>query len=82
MTILFTALALAAAPAPASVQPAPPASHATHAQHAAPGAQSPGGAKPQGAGCACCKDMGAGKMDCCAKHGEHGAKPSGHSANH
>ena len=78
MTILFTALALAAAPASASVQPAPPASHATHAQHA--GQQSPGGAKPQG--CSCCKDMGASKMECCAKHGEAGVKPAGHSANH
>ena len=81
MTILFTAIALSAAPAPA-VQPAPPAPamHAQHAQHAQP---APPGAKPQGEMCPCCKQMPAsGKMECCSKRGEsHGAQHSGHSAN-
>jgi len=78
MSFLITAMALAAAPAPAAVQPAAaPAIHAEHAQAAKPGA------KPQGEGCSCCKDMaGDGKMECCAKHGEgHGEHP-GHDAGH
>ena len=81
MSILITAMALAAAPAPAAVQPAAtPAPHAHHAQATKPAA------KPQGEGCSCCKDMAAGgKMECCAKHGqghgEHG-QHSGHDAAH
>lgn len=87
MTILLTAMALAASPATAAVQPAQAAAPAMHAQHAplaqhaqhALGAQS--GPAPKSAGCACCKDMaGAAKMDCCAKHGEgHDAKHDRHS---
>lgn len=78
MSILITAMALAAAPAPTAVQPAPaPASHAQHAQATKPGA------KPQGEGCSCCKDMAAGgKMECCAKHGEGHGEHSGHDSGH
>ena len=76
MSILITAMALAAAPATAA-QPASapaPAVHAPHAQPAQPGA------KPQGDGCSCCKKMTeGGKMECCAKHGEH--KAGGHSGH-
>jgi hypothetical protein len=80
MTILFTALAIAAAPA--SVQPAPAATHGAHGQHSQHAQQSSPSAKSSGDGCPCCKDMaGGGKMDCCAKHGEgHGADHSSHSA--
>ncbi len=80
MTILITAMALAAAPATTAVQPASTPMHAMHAQQAQP-AQS--GAKPQSEGCSCCKDMGAGgKMECCAKHDKaDGAEHSGHKAN-
>ncbi len=76
MSILITAMALAAAPAPGTVQPAAaPASHGQHAQATKPGA------KPQGEGCSCCKDMaGGGKMECCAKHGEGDGEHSGHGA--
>ena len=83
MTILFTALALAATPSPASVQPASPSASAAHAQHATHPQQSQPGAKSQGEGCPCCKEMaGSGKMECCAMHGEgHGADHSRHSAN-
>ena len=80
MTILITAMALAAAPAATAVQPTATPAHAMHAQQAQP-AQS--GAKPQAEGCSCCKAMGGGgKMGCCAKHGEaEGAEHSGHKAN-
>lgn len=74
MTILLTAMALAASPAPAAVQPVPagtPAMHAQHAQHAQPVHGAQPGAKSKADGCACCKDMSGGaKMECCAKHGE------------
>ena len=78
MSILITAMALAAASAPVAVQPAAaPATHAQHAQSAKPGT------KPQGEGCSCCKDMVAGsKMECCAKHGEGHGQHSGHDASH
>ena len=81
MTILFTAMAIAAQAATASVQPAPPAMHGMQAPQAQ---RSATGAKPSGDGCACCKDMAGGaKMECCAKHGEgHGAEHSGHSTKH
>lgn len=78
MTILITAMALAAAPA-ATAQPAPaapPAAHAHHAQHAQPAQP---GAKPKGEGCSCCKNMAdGGKMECCAKHGKEAGEHSGH----
>lgn len=74
MSILITAMALAAAPATTAAQPAPAARPATHTQHAQPGA------KPQGEGCSCCKKMAeGGKMECCAKHGKGQAgEHSGH----
>jgi hypothetical protein len=77
MSILITAMALAAAPAPAAVQPAAaPATH-PHAQATKPGAE------PRGEGCSCCKDMAAGgKMECCAKHGEGHDEHSKHDAGH
>lgn len=58
MSILLTALTLAAA---AAAQPAPTAP-ADHAQHQP-------GQKHEAEGC-CCKKMAGGNMDCCAKHGE------------
>lgn len=81
MTILFTAVALAAAPVPAVAQPAASAAHAMHAQQAQP--LKPG-AKPQGEGCSCCKGVAGGaKMSCCAMHGKgHDAEHSGQSAKH
>jgi hypothetical protein len=81
MTILFTVLALATAPAPTSAQAATPATqvHAQHAQHAHP--TTPAG-KMSGEGCPCCDMAGGGTMACCAKHGEgHGAEHSGHSGH-
>jgi hypothetical protein len=81
MTILFSALAIAAAPAPATVQPATPAMQGTHAQHSQQAQQSGAPAKATGRGCSCCKDMG-GMMEGGAKRGEgHGAGHSGHSTN-
>lgn len=79
MSILIS-IALAAAQGPAAVQPAPASDHAMHAQHAQP---SKPGAKPQGEGCPCCKNMAeGGKMECCAKQGEgHAGEHSGHSAH-
>ncbi|HEU4704141.1 MAG TPA: hypothetical protein VFS45_00305 [Sphingomicrobium sp.] len=75
MTILITALALAAAPA-ATAQPTPAAPPAAHAHHAQP---APPGAKPQGEGCSCCKKMAdGGKMECCAKPGQEAGEHSGH----
>lgn len=84
MSILITAMALAATPTPAAVQPAPaaaPAMHAHPAQHSQPPRP---GAKPQGEGCSCCKTMvGGGKMECCAKHGKNqSSEHSGHDASH
>ncbi len=82
MSILITAMALAATPASAAVQAAPAvsATHAQHAQHSKPAQR---GAKPQGEGCSCCKDMAGGaKMECCAKHGEGHGEHSGHDAKH
>ena len=84
MTIILSALALAATPAPAVVQPAAPASHAMHAQHADPAKLSAKtGAKTGGDSCPCCKDMAAGGMACCAKHGEgHGGEQGGGHEGH
>ena len=81
MSILITAMALAAAPTAAAVQPASATAPAIHAQHAQPIKT---GAKPQSEGCSCCKDMaGGGKMECCAKHGKgHGSEHSDHDASH
>lgn len=78
MSILMTAMALAAAPAPIAAQPAPAVAPATQAQHAQPEA------KPQAKGGCCCEKMaGAGKMACCAEHGKGQAgKHSGQSASH
>jgi len=80
MIILYTALAIAGAPAPASSQAAAAPMQGMQAQHAR---QSAPGAKPSGDGCPCCKQMaGGGKMECCAKHGDGaGAKHSGQSTN-
>ena len=74
MSILITAMALAAAPANAAAQPASAAPAAAHAQHAQPGA------KPKAEGCSCCKKTAeGGKMECCAKHGKGEAgEHSGH----
>jgi len=79
MTMILSALALAATPAPAAVQPAAPAAHAMHAQHAD---RAKPGTKAGGDGCPCCKDMAAGgKMACCAKHGGgHDGAHEGHKA--
>ena len=76
MSILITTLALAAAQP--ALQPAPaPSSHAQHAQ------ATQHGAKAHGEGCSCCKDMaGAGKMECCAKHGKGHGEHSGQDAGH
>ena len=81
MSILITAMALAAAPTPVAVHPAPAAGSAIHAQHAQP---TKPGAKPQSEGCSCCKDMAGGdKMECCARHGKgHGGEHSEHDASH
>ena len=74
MSILITALALAAAQPAAQPAPAP----SSHAQHAAQP-----GAKAGGEGCSCCKDMaGGGKMECCAKHGKGHGEHSEHDAGH
>ena len=82
MTILFTAIALSAAPAPASAEPAPPVRtmHAQYAQHAQPAQPV---TKPQGAMCSCCKQMsGSGTMGCCSMRGESdGGRHSAHSGN-
>ena len=80
MSIMMTAMALAAAPATTAAQPASARAPAAHAQHAQPVQQR---AKPQSDGCSCCKMMtGGGKMECCAKHGEgHGSEHSEHSAH-
>ncbi len=83
MSILITALVLAAAPTPAAVQPAQAAAPAAHAHHAQRSQPAQPGAKPTGEGCSCCKDMGAGgKMECCAKHGEGHGEHSGQDAGH
>lgn len=79
MSILITALALAAAPTSAEVQPVPVGAPAIHSQHAQP--TNPG-SKPQGEGCSCCKKMaGDQKMECCAKHGKEPGEHSGHDAS-
>ena len=79
MSILITAMAIAATQGPAAASPASapaPAAH-VHAQPAQPGS------KPHGEGCSCCEKMvGGGKMECCAKHGQRKAgEHSGHSAH-
>ena len=77
MSILITAMALAASPATAAVQPAPAPSPAVRAQSAQPGSKAPGD------GCPCCKKMAeGGKMECCAKHGEsHAGEHSKHASH-
>jgi hypothetical protein len=77
MSILMTAMALAAAPAPTAAQPAPSVAPAAHVHHAQPPA------KPEAKGGCCCDKMAeGGKMECCAKHGKgHSVEHSGHTAH-
>ena len=76
MSIIMTALALAAsAQAPSATPAAQPADHAQHHQ------QPPTGHSAEQ--CCCCKDMADGKkMACCDKHGKAGTGDhAGHSGN-
>lgn len=72
MSIIITALALAAG---AQTAPAAPPHPADHAQHHP-------GQKHEADGCCCCKNMADGKkMACCEKHEKaEGGDHAGHSA--